>query len=328
MQFCLDDGANLIERIPETVASPTLVLPSSPEPQPTIKQAFAPDYAAAVSSPLAAKQKRKLWPWLLAGSVLLIIAVVFSISTFRRIMPPLRWQLIVAVDPATPNLDAVVKQTITVLERRLDGINVRSKVQPLGAGQIQISLPAVPDPERLKQFLVTGGKLELAHAISPPSPAPVQTYPTKEAAVASLYANGEIPPNRAVIPYREREVVGDAAQWIVVERPAIVTGSDLRNASAIPAERNGANHNYQIAFSLRPEGADRFGTWTGANINEYLAVVLNDEVKSVAYIRSQISDSGEITGNFTKETAEDLALALRSGALPAPLRLVAEKIDK
>ena len=70
---------------------------------------------------------------------------------------------------------------------------------------------------------------------------------------------------------------------------------------------------YQIAFSFKPTGAEKFGAWTGANINQYMGVVLNDEVKSIAFIKSQIFDQGEISGRFTKESAEDLALTLRSG---------------
>jgi preprotein translocase subunit SecD len=76
---------------------------------------------------------------------------------------------------------------------------------------------------------------------------------------------------------------------------------------------------------LKPAGADKFGAWTGQNINQYMGVVLNDEVKSVAYIKSQISDSGEISGNFTKQAADDLSLTLRSGALPARISFNEER---
>jgi preprotein translocase subunit SecD len=69
------------------------------------------------------------------------------------------------------------------------------------------------------------------------------------------------------------------------------------------------------------------GSWTKANINEYLAVILNDEVKSTAFVRGQIIDQGEIAGNFTKQAAEDIALILRSGALPR-MRIVEERVDK
>ena len=78
----------------------------------------------------------------------------------------------------------------------------------------------------------------------------------------------------------------------------------------------GGDDVYTILFSLKPTGAEKFGEWTASHINEYMAVVFNDEVKSVAYIKSQITDSGEIAGHFTRQAAEDVALLLRSGALP------------
>jgi preprotein translocase subunit SecD len=106
---------------------------------------------------------------------------------------------------------------------------------------------------------------------------------------------------------------------VVVEAPAIVDGSQLRNAEA----RHGSDEDdYQIGFSLAPEGAQRFGAWTGSHINNYLGVVLNGEVRSIAFIKSQIYDQGEISGKFTKQSAEDLALILRSGALPAPVKII------
>jgi preprotein translocase subunit SecD len=92
--------------------------------------------------------------------------------------------------------------------------------------------------------------------------------------------------------------------------------------------RSAYGENYQIVFSLNKTGADKFGNWTGAHINEYLAVVLDDEVRSIAFIKSQISDQGEITGRFTKQSAEDLALVLKAGALPASVKLVEESSIK
>jgi preprotein translocase subunit SecD len=133
-----------------------------------------------------------------------------------------------------------------------------------------------------------------------------------------------------VLPYSERiEKTADAnkqreTRWVVVEVPAIIDGSELRNASAIPAQ-GGRADDYEINFSLKKSGADKFGAWTGSHTNEYMGVVLNGEVKSIAYIRSQIFDSGQITGRFTKQSAEDLALTLRSGALPAPIEYLEER---
>ena len=111
---------------------------------------------------------------------------------------------------------------------------------------------------------------------------------------------------------------------MVVESPPIIDGSELRSASGIPS-RGGGSDDFEIQFSLKKGGADKFGAWTGANINEYMGVVLNEQVKSIAFIKSQIFDSGEISGSFTKESADDLALTLRSGALPAPIEYLEER---
>jgi preprotein translocase subunit SecD len=193
-------------------------------------------------------------------------------------------------------------------------------------------MPGIQDPERVKQLLKAESRLELVHVVSPPSPAPTQTYTTEEEAKASL--GGTVPQNRHVLPYADRNeptIAGQTAdtqtqapkKWVVVESPAIVNGSELRNAAAV--QGRGGSDDYQISFALKPAGADKFGAWTGANINEYMGVSLNGEIKSIAFIKSQIHDQGEISGKFTKQSADDLALTLRSGALPAPIEYQEER---
>src|SRR6478672_9812885 len=142
---------------------------------------------------------------------------------------------------------------------------------------------------------------------------------------------GVVPPNRKIMPFTERDDASKAAdpaakkptQFVVVEYPAVVDGSELRDANAV--SRTGSQGDYQISFSFKPTGAQKFGEWTGKNINNYMAVVLNDEVKSAAFIKSQIFDSGEISGKFQKQSAEDLALTLKSGALPAGIEYQEER---
>ena len=124
-----------------------------------------------------------------------------------------------------------------------------------------------------------------------------------------------------VLPYVESIGQDEPTKWVVVESPAIIDSSDLRTASAVPRRDS---DDYYIQFMLKKAGSDKFGAWTGANINEYLGVVLNDEVKSLAFIKSQISDQGVISGRFTKQSAEDLALVLKSGNLPFPVKIVNE----
>ena len=227
-------------------------------------------------------------------------------------------------------------QAQKIIESRLDAVGVAEPlVQRHGAQsshQILVQMPGIHDPERVKQLLSAESKLELVHVIGPQNPQPVTTYNSEAEAKASLGA--AVPANRRVLQYAERNEptaagqapADDAAKqkkWVVVESPAVVDGSELRNANAVQTQ--GGGDTYAISFSLKPAGADKFGKWTGANINEYMGVVLNGEVKSIAYIKSQISDSGEISGRFTKQSADDLALTLRSGALPAPIEYMEER---
>ncbi|MBX3294591.1 MAG: protein translocase subunit SecD [Acidobacteria bacterium] len=224
-----------------------------------------------------------------------------------------------------------VEQALKIIESRINAFGVKEPtLQRHGAeasAQILLQMPGVEDPERVKNLIGAESNLMLMKIVSPPNPSPVQTYPTREAALQSL--GGALPPNRRVLPYAERDARPNAdgtqppPSWVVVEYPAVVDGSELRDAQAV--SRTGSEGDYQISFSFKPAGAQKFGEWTGRNIGNYMAVVLNDEVKSAAYIRSQIFDQGEISGQFTKATAEDLALTLRSGALPAKIEYLEER---
>jgi preprotein translocase subunit SecD len=226
--------------------------------------------------------------------------------------------------------DQATEQAKRIIESRLDAVGVAEPlVQRHGsqtAYQILVQMPGIQDPERVKQLLKAESKLELVKVVSPPNPN-LATYATEEEAKATL--GGTVPANRRVLPYSERAELAETAgqtqpqkKWVVVESPAVVDGNELRTATATQGQ-GGAD--YQISFALKPSGAQKFGAWTGANINEYMGVVLNDEVRSIAYIQSQIFDSGQISGRFTKESAEDLALILRSGALPAPIEYQEER---
>src|SRR3989440_2749426 len=230
------------------------------------------------------------------------------------------------------------EQAYKIIDSRINAISVAEPTLQYHGGQnsheILLQMPGIQDPEHVKQLLAGQSHLELVHVIGPASPSPAQTFMTRDEAIASLNSGGNIPANRRVLPYTERADLttktsdasanaAKAQKWVVVESPAIIDGIDLRSAQAIPERAVGDK--YQITFSLKKNGADKFGAWTGANINEYMGVALNDEVKSIAFIKSQIFDQGEITGNFTKEQGEDLALTLRSGALPAKIEYQEER---
>ena len=272
-----------------------------------------------------------------ASGIAMLLLVSFGMAcTLPRLKNRLTWQIMLEIDAPQSDKEAVTKRTVTVIEQRLDAVDIYDfKVVAQGSppnGRILVSLPEVPDRNRLVQLITAVGQLELTAIVSPPSPSPVQTYNTKEDAVTSF--GGKVPEDRSVLPYDERnesitggqnsEASSQSTKWVVIERPAIVDGSELRNAVASRA----SGGDYLIAFSLKPEGAEKLGAWTGAHINRYLGVALNGEVKSIAFIRSKIYDQGEISGRFTKQAAEDLALILRSGALPAPVKIIEQGANK
>src|SRR5437868_2740299 len=226
-------------------------------------------------------------------------------------------QIIATLDEGAANQlrDRATDQAKQIIENRVNAFGVTEPVVARQGGegtyQILIQMPGVDDPERIKNVLKADSNLELRLEAKGTS-----VYPTREAAEQALKGL----PNAdqyEVFPYRERAAEGGsgAEQWIIVEKSVVVSGIDMRDASARQSASGSAN--YEISFSLTPAGATRFAEVTGKNIGEFLCIVLDNEVKSRATIQSQIHDQGQITGTFTKRQAEDLALILRSGALPA-----------
>src|SRR5688572_4160161 len=244
----------------------------------------------------------------------------------------LTWSLPSNVQTVMKN--EAVEQGLNIVETRINKLGVKEPtLQRHGAdssGQILLQMPGVDDPERVKKLIGAESNMQLMKVVSPPSPAPVQTYPTREAALQSL--GGTLPPNRQIWPYAEKlseaegetpDTPAEPTRWVVVEYPAVVPGNEVRGASAV--SRTGNDADYQIEFYLKPSGAQKFGEWTGKNINNYMGVYLNEEIKSIAYIKSQIFERGEISGQFTKQDAEDLAMTLRIGALPAKIEYQEER---
>jgi preprotein translocase subunit SecD len=234
--------------------------------------------------------------------------------------------------------ESATDQAMKIIDTRINAVGVTEPTLARHGGQnsheILLQMPGIQDPEHVKKLLGEQSHLELVHVVSPASPQPYQTYPTEAEAIASLNNGGKVPANRRVLPSTERAELAtqDAnananaqaqKKWVVVETPAIIDGAELRSATA-NQQRAGADE-YEIDFALKKAGADKFGTWTGANINEYMGVVLNNEVRSIAFIKGQIFDQGQITGRFSKQSADDLALTLRSGALPAPIEYQEER---
>ncbi len=226
--------------------------------------------------------------------------------------------------------EQAVEQALKIIESRINAFGVKEPtLQRHGSkesGQILLQMPGVDDPERVKALI--GSKSQLA--LMKVAGEFFQTFNSEEEAKASV--GGTLPQNRRIYPYVEDDTSSVTVQqnqqtkpkkYVVLEYPAIVEGSEMRDATAF--SQTGNDGDYKITFNLKPAGAVKFGDWTSKNIGKNLAIVLNDEVKSAPTIQGRISDSGEITGRFTKASAEDLALTLKSGSLPAQIEYQEER---
>jgi preprotein translocase subunit SecD len=224
--------------------------------------------------------------------------------------------LILAVRAEPGALEQGVSQAQRVIEKRCEYLGVYCQVERqggAGSDRLKLRVSGANDFERVKAVLLAEGKLELRPVVSASAPAPLTTYPTREAAEKAAGSNYD------VVPFEEERA---ALVFLTVEREPVVTGLDLRSADA--SSVTGGEHDYQINFTLRPEGAQRFGAWTSANYGHYLAIMLNGKVRSAPYIKGQIFDNGQINGTFTRRQAEDTALTLKSGSLPVHLDVLEE----
>ncbi len=250
----------------------------------------------------------------------LLIGMTLGCRAFSKVFDKNGVLLLIEVESIEVNPERATEQTAAILKNRLDALGVNVAISRTLPNRLEVKIYDTGNLERTKQILLAESRFEIRKIACPPYPAPVQTFPTKEAALASL--GGKIPAARKILVFADHET-NDATKWIIAENPPVVDGNEIRDANA--HSRSGSEIDYSISFSFKPAGAQKFGEWTGANINNYLAIVLNDEVKSAAFIKSQIFDSGVIDGRFTRQQAEDLALVMKSGYMPVTLKLLEEK---
>jgi preprotein translocase subunit SecD len=216
---------------------------------------------------------------------------------------------------------AAMDQSLEVISRRINEIGLNEPTIAFtghGDGEILVQLPGEGDPARAKAVIQAGGQLELTLVLSQ------QTYPSE---VAALAANGGVLPVGAMIlPGRLDSNTGDANQQVfyILSRNPAVTGEDLSDTSPQPSTKNPGN--YDVSFHLTNSAAARFGPFTESNVGHQMAIVLDNKVYSAPVINSRIEDSGIIEGNFSQDTAQDLARVLRAGALPASIKYLEERV--
>lgn len=198
-----------------------------------------------------------------------------------------------------------VTQSIQVLGKRINELGTNEPVvQRQGNDRILIQFPGLDDPQRLKNILGQTAKLTF-HLISDEMSAADALQSRPPPGTKILYEESDPP-----IPY-------------LVQSRAMVQGEDLVDAQAGFDQRT---NEPIVTFRFNTKGASRFGQVTQANVGRPFAIVLDDAVLSAPVIQEPIlGGSGQISGNFTVETANDLAVLLRAGALPAKLTIIEER---
>jgi preprotein translocase subunit SecD len=210
--------------------------------------------------------------------------------------------------------EEAVDQALQTIDRRVNELGVAEPViaRHTQDDQILVQLPGVTDAARAKEIIRSTAQLELKL---------VEQGPFSDEAQARQAYGGNLPPDLQILPGNSEGAGTPGTVYYVVRRVAAVTGRDLRNARPSLDE----NNRPAVGFSLNSEGASRFGNFTAANINRQLAIVLDNRVYSAPNINSRIDNDGIIQGSFTNQEVADLALVLRSGALPATLTYLEER---
>ena len=221
--------------------------------------------------------------------------------------------LAMKISAAATLRNQALDQARTTISNRIDQFGVTEPTiadygNP-GDYQLVVELPGVDDPTRVKDIIQSQALLELKLVQD-------NAYPSKEAALAAH--GGVLPPDTELLPGPS---TSNGETWYIVNRVSAVTGRDLTGAQPSRDESGRPS----VAFTLNRDGAARFGRVTGQNVGRLLAIVLDGRVADAAEIKNQINDRGQIEGSFTPQKVQDLALTLRSGALPASIKYLSEE---
>src|SRR6202166_2468185 len=205
----------------------------------------------------------------------------------------------------TERIRQTIEQSIQIVERRVNELGtVEPVIQRQGADRILVQVPGLQDPPRLKELLGKTAKMEFRMVDSTVSPDQAQA--------------GRVPPDSEVLMSSTSPKVPYA-----IKKQVLVSGGDLTDAQPGFDQRSGEPI---VSFRFNTSGSRKFAQATSENVGQPFAIVLDNKVISAPVIREPITGgSGQISGRFTVQAANDLALLLRAGALPAPLTVIEER---
>src|SRR5665213_1321259 len=205
----------------------------------------------------------------------------------------------------TERIRQTIEQSIQIVERRINQLGtVEPLIQREGTDRILVQVPGLQDPTRLKELLGKTAKLDFRMVDSSVSP--------------DQALQGKAPPDSEVLMSSTSPKIP-----YVIKKQVVVSGADLTDAQPGFDQRSGEPI---VSFRFNTSGSRKFAQATSENVGQPFAIVLDNEVISAPVIREPITGgSGQISGNFTVQAANDLAILLRAGALPAPLTIIEER---
>lgn len=205
----------------------------------------------------------------------------------------------------TERIRQTIEQSIQIVERRVNEPGtVEPVIQRQGTDRILVQVPGLQDPTRLKELLGKTAKMEFRMVDSSVSPDQAQ--------------QGRLPPDSELLMSASPPPVP-----YVVKKQVLVSGGELSDAQPGFDQRTGEAI---VSFKFNTSGARKFAQATAENVGQPFAIVLDNKVISAPVIREPITGGqGQISGSFTVQSANDLAILMRAGALPAPLTVIEER---
>jgi preprotein translocase subunit SecD len=205
----------------------------------------------------------------------------------------------------TERIRQTIEQSIQIVERRINQLGtVEPLIQRQGTDRILVQVPGLQDPTELKRILGQTAKMEFR--MVDPSVSPDQAQQGRVPADSEVLMSEQSPK----VPY-------------VIKKQILVSGGDLIDAQ--PGFDQRTNEPI-VSFKFNSSGSRKFAQATSENVGQPFAIILDNKVISAPVIREPITGgSGQISGSFTVQAANELALLLRAGALPAPLTVIEER---
>ncbi|MBM3468334.1 MAG: protein translocase subunit SecD [Alphaproteobacteria bacterium] len=207
---------------------------------------------------------------------------------------------------------SVVDQSIEVVRRRIDESGTKEPLlQRQGDNRIIVQLPGVEDPAEVKRLIGRTAKMTFRMVDEEAGPIEI---------TASGTPRGTVPPGTEILKIEDKT---ERAKFIAIKKQVSISGDNLIDAQATFEHDRGTP---AVSLKFNAVGARKFAEISGNNIGRRFAIVLDDKVISAPVFRSLIPNGeGVISGSFTTQEANELALLLRAGALPAPLNVIEER---